>query len=475
MLTAAEKILRKALVSSKKLETPEHLTDKNGKPVLDGEGAKIPDRGLDSRGWLNHVQAGLRDRAFFSSQVSQMHILDAARRVSAEYAGGGSDLSRLRMQMREYLQRGGYAPQRGEEGTVKDLLSKSRLDAIIKTNVDQARGFINYASGIEPGAFAAFPAQKLQRIQRRTHPRQDWPERWRQAMDKVGGKECTVAPDGRMVALKTSPVWAALSVFGLPYPPFDWGSGMGVVDVSKDEAIKLGLVTAEKLKREVEKLEKRREEGTLPSLTGNLSAKVTLKAKDFQQLKDTFGDFVKLEDNEVSWREDWTESFLRDAGKKGFSFNAGLPTKSLLDVVARDIDKDHADMIREDRQLVINDEWLNDEGSHDRQPGHGRKHLYGNETSEGNIGMTSHDLELLPSLWRTPTRADYSEREDNVLLLEIDTFDGCVIQARIAVSKHGQRLKTIFKRRTSEIEENRGKRAAERAAIRARQKKKKEG
>lgn len=469
MLTAAEKILQKALVSSKNLEKPDFTVDKDGKVVQD--------RGLDSRGWLNHVQAGLRDRAFFSSQVAQMHILDAARKVSAEYAEGGSDLSKLRMRMREYLQSGGYTPQPGEEGTIKDLLSKSRLDAIIKTNVEQARGFINYASGIEPGAFAAFPAQELRRIQRRNHERPDWPERWRRAMDKVGGKECTVTPDGRMVALKTSPVWSALSVFGQPFPPFDWGSGMGVMDVSKDEAIKFGLITQEKLKHEVDKLEQRREEKTLPSLTGHLSAKVAYRpnSKEWLELKDQFGDFVKYEGGEIKWREDWTESFLRNAGKEGFTFNAGLPTQSLLDVLARDVDDAHARMIKMDRPLEVKDEWLNDKGKHGRKPGHGRKHLFDNEVHEGNVPMDNHDLELLPSLWRSPTRADFSESEDNTLFLEIDTFDGCVIQARISVTKHEYRLKTIFKRRTSEIEENRDKRAVERAEIRTKQRAKKKG
>ena len=55
MLTASEKILQKALVGSN----------------------------LDSRGW-NSIQAGLKDRAFFMSQVAELHIEDAARRLSAE-------------------------------------------------------------------------------------------------------------------------------------------------------------------------------------------------------------------------------------------------------------------------------------------------------------------------------------------------------------------------------------------------------
>ena len=67
MLTASEKILQKALVGSN----------------------------LDSRGW-NSIQAGLRDRAFFSSQVMEPHLLDAMQKLSAEYARGGTDLSKLR-------------------------------------------------------------------------------------------------------------------------------------------------------------------------------------------------------------------------------------------------------------------------------------------------------------------------------------------------------------------------------------------
>ena len=69
-MTAAEKILQKSLVGSD----------------------------IDSREW-NSVQAGLRDRAFFSSQVAELQILDAFRTASAEHASGASDISKLRIEL----------------------------------------------------------------------------------------------------------------------------------------------------------------------------------------------------------------------------------------------------------------------------------------------------------------------------------------------------------------------------------------
>lgn len=436
MLTASEKILQKALVGSN----------------------------LDSRGW-NSIQAGLRARAFFSSQVMEPHLLDAMQKLSAEYARGGTDLSKLRMEWTKYLDHTGYKPDPDVAGTIKDLSSQARIDVIIKTNVAQARSFIQYAEGMTPGAYAAFPAQEFLRVEYRKRQRTDWPKRWRKAGGEIYG--------GRMIALKNSSVWGNLGKagpFGTPYPPFDWGSGMGVLDVDRREAIELGLVSKEQIEEHVEKLRQRQSEGTLPSMNGHLVAKIPYKpnSTEWRDLKGNFGDFVKFEGNEIVWREDWTEDFLRNADKKGFSFNAGLPTQQLLDVVRRDCEESIAARIK-GSPLVCNDSWLNDEDDKvKREPGHGRKHFYDRETEPGNLPMTKSDLELLPSLWRSPTRADMSEAEDSTLFLEIDTLDGCVIQARIGLS-HNPRLKTIFKRRTSEIEENRDRRRSDREVRRIKQ------
>ena len=130
-MTAAEKILRKALVGST----------------------------IDSREW-NSVQAGLRDRAFFSSQVAELQLLDAFRNSSARLAAGESDISRLRIELRDRMTHAGMTPG---DGTIKDLFSKARLDVILKTNVATARGFVRWQNGMSPGAFAAFPAMRLLR------------------------------------------------------------------------------------------------------------------------------------------------------------------------------------------------------------------------------------------------------------------------------------------------------------------------
>lgn len=45
-----------------------------------------------------------------------------------------------------------------------------------------------------------------------------------------------------MTALVNHPCWEALSVFGAPYAPFDFGSGMGLEPVSRVEAEALGIV-----------------------------------------------------------------------------------------------------------------------------------------------------------------------------------------------------------------------------------------
>lgn len=45
-----------------------------------------------------------------------------------------------------------------------------------------------------------------------------------------------------MIALKGDPIWAAISRFGTPWPPFDFGNGMDVQDVDWNEAAELGVL-----------------------------------------------------------------------------------------------------------------------------------------------------------------------------------------------------------------------------------------
>ena len=48
-----------------------------------------------------------------------------------------------------------------------------------------------------------------------------------------------------MIARKDSDIWTAISAFGLPYPPFDYNSGMDLQDIDRDEAVQLGVIESD--------------------------------------------------------------------------------------------------------------------------------------------------------------------------------------------------------------------------------------
>jgi hypothetical protein len=79
------------------------------------------------------------------------------------------------------------------------------------------------------------------------HPRAS--SRWlvsRKGSDSACRTETTLSnadyAAGRMIALKTDPIWTDISAFDLPYAPFDYNSGMDLRDIDRDEAVDLGLI-----------------------------------------------------------------------------------------------------------------------------------------------------------------------------------------------------------------------------------------
>ena len=123
--------------------------------------------------------------------------------------------------------------------------NEPRIDLIVQTQRRMAQSLGQLAAQT-PSVLKAFPAWRLTRRGTRQEPRDDWDRRWTAAGSATGWQG---ACKDVYVALKSSPIWAALGTgaggyrdaIGNPFPPFAFGSGMGWVAVGRDEAAELGL------------------------------------------------------------------------------------------------------------------------------------------------------------------------------------------------------------------------------------------
>jgi hypothetical protein len=95
------------------------------------------------------------------------------------------------------------------------------------------RGYGQWVQGQDEAVLDQWPGQELYRAMEAEQPRP-----WAQIWSEAGGEIF----DGRMIALKNDPIWTRISRFGLPYPPFDYGSRMDIRDVDRDTCIELGLI-----------------------------------------------------------------------------------------------------------------------------------------------------------------------------------------------------------------------------------------
>lgn len=125
--------------------------------------------------------------------------------------------------------------------------NEPRIDLIVQTQRRMAQSLGQLHYGSEPGQLRRYPAWRLVRGGTRMVPRKDWKRRWAAAGSATLWQG---ACKDDFVALKSSPIWAALGAgaggfrdaIGNPFPPFAFGSGMGWERVSRDEAAALGLV-----------------------------------------------------------------------------------------------------------------------------------------------------------------------------------------------------------------------------------------
>jgi hypothetical protein len=185
---------------------------------------------------LAALPASIRRQALFSAKMTLLDPLVEMGNSIKQILDGTKSASESRRDIRAALSAAGYVAPTGKDESLQDHTTQRRLDLILQQNVRKARGYAKRSADMDPDTLDQWPAQELIRVMPRKSER-NWKARWVAA----GGQ----LVKGRMVALKTAPIWANISRFGEPFPPFDYGSGMGLKDIDREEAEALGLLGPE--------------------------------------------------------------------------------------------------------------------------------------------------------------------------------------------------------------------------------------
>jgi hypothetical protein len=388
-MTSSEKILQKRLVTS----------------------------GLSASEW-DQVSAGLKDRAFWSARVEKVRYLQTAQnRLGDLLANANNSDGALtsRAQIVSNLMR--TAKEEGiatGAGGLTDPGSAKRASVIVDTNAGLAQGYIQYVDSNTKGGRLAFPAWKLVRVSPRIHKR-DWFAIW----TENGGE----TPGGQMIALKDDPIWTNISRFGTPYPPFDYGSGMGVEEVSFEECVTLGLVEPDYIPPDP---------GPVENFNAHLEEQISFQGTDdpgWQFLQDAFGDQIKYADGKIQWQSNIILDALRNtpAGDRT-AIRLGVLTDSAAQ-------KASAAKVSLPSYRLTTDTGTIRHALSD--------HGIATETRKDQFAITESDVSLLPHLWRDP---DAVFQDGDGICFSKTLSDG---ELRMIVQeKSGQIVpKTIYKKK----------------------------
>lgn len=377
--------------------------------------------GLSSDGWAA-IPAAYRERAFFSSRVESVRFLDACRARIAELLDAarnadGAVTSRVQA-VSDIMRAAREAGIAAGTGGLADPGSAARAAVIVDVNAGMAAGYARAEVANAYGARLAFPAQELVRVEARERPR-DWAGIWRAR----GGRLYR----GRMVALKEDPVWTRISRFGQPWPPFDFNSGMGVEDVSHDEAVELGVI-----KEDYQPPEK----SPLKAFNEGLAAETKVgDGRRLGELRRIFGDQIRSDNGVIRWRQE----LIREAftSNKPFAIRLGEATPDFLSRLPGSVPAQSC----AGKSLTVDQSWLNRK----RKDGTDhRAHFYPIADHPEDIPLTVSDLELLPEIWRRPDKIERVGKSR--VMLSMDALDGGTYKAVVDYEDDTRvRLKTFYK------------------------------
>jgi hypothetical protein len=246
---------------------------------------------LDTEEWRRTVPLALRDRAYFSSQVESLRVLQRGRDSVLDFLAGN----------RETLDNGAVALKTGSRadfvkqmqaflegegierttGGLTDIASERRLGLIFDTQVRQAQDFGHWKQGQDPDVLDAFPAQRFIRVQ-----------------DVSEARDAHTRFEGEVRLKSDTGFWSAINEdFGVPWGPWGWGCGHDVEDVDRGEAEALGLLEPGQA---VQPVARDFNDGLQASLRG-------LDADMVERLRENFGDQVLTEEGSIRWLGQPTE------------------------------------------------------------------------------------------------------------------------------------------------------------------------
>ena len=202
----------------------------------------VPDDEWDQQDWIDEEE-NIETRAFFSSRVENARFLNRAKKHledriqntvedtpkgKALKAGGRADFVRS---MRDFMVKEGMANEdefRDAEG-VTDIRSESRLKLIYDTNLRQAYGYGGWKQGQKPAILRRYPAQRFRRSFTVNEPRP--------LHEENDGEVRLKSDESFWLEMNSSEIGG----FEVPFGPWGFNSGMGVEDVSREDAAALGL------------------------------------------------------------------------------------------------------------------------------------------------------------------------------------------------------------------------------------------